>query len=76
MKIASIQINNTKVFRFFGVLTIAFFSTIFTSFAQDGEELFNTHCATCHKVLDNSTGPKLQGVRKKWADGGSTEASL
>jgi mono/diheme cytochrome c family protein len=76
MKIANSQLNSRRFTRIFGVLAFAFLSTIFSGYAQNGEELFNTHCATCHKVLDNSTGPKLQGVRKKWADGGSTEASL
>jgi mono/diheme cytochrome c family protein len=76
MKIANSQLNSRRITRILSVFAIAFLSTIFSSFAQDGEELFNTHCATCHKVLDNSTGPKLQGVRKKWLDGGSTEASL
>jgi cytochrome c2 len=76
MKIANSQLNSRRFTRIFSVFAFAFLSTIFSSFAQNGEELFNTHCATCHKVLDNSTGPKLQGVRKKWLDGGSTEASL
>lgn len=76
MKIAKSQLNSRGITRILSVVTFAFLSTIFSGFAQNGEELFNTHCATCHKVLDNSTGPKLQGVRKKWSDGGSTEASL
>ncbi len=76
MKIANSQLNSLGITRMLSVVAFAFLSTIFSGFAQNGEELFNTHCATCHKVLDNSTGPKLQGVRKKWSDGGSTEASL
>lgn len=36
--------------------------------AQDGKELFETVCSTCHKINDNSTGPKLKGVRQLWAD--------
>lgn len=76
MKIANSQLNSLGITRILSVIAFAFLSTIFSGFAQNGEELFNTHCATCHKVLDNSTGPKLQGVRKKWSDGGSTEASL
>jgi mono/diheme cytochrome c family protein len=77
------KIANSKMFSLLRItllrvaaLTLTLFTSTFTSFSQNGEELFNTHCATCHKILDNSTGPKLQGVRKKWLDGGSTEASL
>jgi len=76
MKIANYQLNRPNLALMFGVFTLVFLSTIFTGYAQNGEELFNTHCATCHKVLDNSTGPKIQGVRAKWSDGGSTDASL
>ena len=76
MKIANSQLNSKRVTQILGVFAFAFLSTIFPGYAQNGEELFNTHCATCHKVLDNSTGPKLQGVRKKWADGGAQEGSL
>lgn len=76
MKIAKSQLFSLRKISLFGVTALTFMTSIFSGFAQNGEELFNTHCATCHKVLDNSTGPKLQGVRKKWLDGGSSEASL
>lgn len=76
MKIAKSQMFSLRRFTLLSVTALTLFTSIFTGFSQNGEELFNTHCATCHKVLDNSTGPKIQGVRKKWLDGGSTEASL
>jgi cytochrome c oxidase cbb3-type subunit III len=36
--------------------------------AQDGKELFENVCSTCHKIDENSTGPKLKGARQKWVD--------
>jgi cytochrome c oxidase cbb3-type subunit III len=42
--------------------------------AQDGKELFENVCSTCHKIDENSTGPKLKGVRQKWVD--AEEADL
>jgi len=41
--------------------------------AQDGKELFENFCSTCHKINDNSTGPKLKGVLKLWADAEESE---
>jgi len=76
MKITKSQLFSIRRMALSGFTALVLFSSIFPGFSQNGEELFNTHCATCHKVLDNSTGPKLQGVRKKWLDGGSSEASL
>jgi mono/diheme cytochrome c family protein len=76
MKIAHSQILKRKNKGIIATLLFALSFFTFDAFAQNGEELFNTHCATCHKVLENSTGPKLQGVRKKWLDGGSSEESL
>ena len=76
MKISHCQLPSLRRFALFSITALTIITSTFTSFSQNGEELFNTHCATCHKVLDNSTGPKLQGVRKKWADGGAAEATL
>lgn len=45
----------------------------FTSAQESGQELFETYCATCHKIDQNSTGPKLQGVRQLWADEGEAD---
>ncbi len=42
-------------------------------FAQDGEGLFKAKCATCHNLEKDMTGPKLQGVKQKWADAGEAE---
>lgn len=42
-------------------------------FAQDGEALFKAKCATCHNLEKDMTGPKLQGVKQKWADAGEGE---
>ncbi|MEC8602827.1 MAG: cytochrome c, partial [Bacteroidota bacterium] len=42
----------------------------FSSFSQDGEKLFKANCASCHHPIKNATGPKLQGVKDKWVNGG------
>ncbi len=34
--------------------------------AQDGKTLFNTNCASCHKVDAVLTGPALLGVEDRW----------
>ena len=36
-----------------------------SGFAADGEALFKANCANCHKPLEDFTGPKLQGARKR-----------
>lgn len=61
---------------FLGLIALTYVSATSVSWSANGEELFTTHCATCHKVLDNSTGPKMQGVRAKWDEGGALEGSL
>ena len=76
MKIAKSQLISLRGLMLTSITALTFFTFIFTGFSQDGEELFNTHCATCHKVIGNSTGPQIQGVRQKWVDGGSTLESL
>jgi cytochrome c2 len=39
-----------------------------TSMAADGENLFKSYCASCHKIEENYTGPALKGVRDRWKD--------
>lgn len=36
------------------------------TFAQDGKALFEANCASCHKPIENYTGPGLQGARDRW----------
>ncbi|MEI7965320.1 MAG: c-type cytochrome [Chitinophagaceae bacterium] len=53
-------------------LFIIFLSSSEKSFGQDGEALFKANCASCHKPLENFTGPALKGARdreptKDWA---------
>jgi cytochrome c oxidase cbb3-type subunit III len=56
------------------VAGLAIISQVFIAQAQEsGKELFETFCSTCHKIDQNSTGPKLQGVRKLWDDEGEGE---
>ncbi len=53
---------------------LAIISQVFIAQAQEsGKELFETFCSTCHKIDQNSTGPKLQGVRKLWDDAGELD---
>ncbi|CAN5785424.1 c-type cytochrome [soil metagenome] len=53
--------NNT----FACILFIVFVSFSNSSFAADGEALFKANCANCHKPLEDYTGPRLQGARKR-----------
>ncbi|UTW63480.1 c-type cytochrome [bacterium SCSIO 12741] len=34
--------------------------------AQDGEKLFNSNCAACHKMDKKSIGPALLGAEERW----------
>ncbi|QEC41297.1 c-type cytochrome [Pseudobacter ginsenosidimutans] len=36
--------------------------------AQDGAKLFQDNCATCHSVVKDLTGPKLQGIEDRVKD--------
>jgi mono/diheme cytochrome c family protein len=75
MEISNIQsLKRIKTFAF-AALTFSF--AAFTNFASaQGEGLFKAKCATCHMPHKNSTGPKLAGVRAKWAAGGAKEGSI
>ncbi len=42
--------------------------------AQDGKQLFNQKCASCHAVDKNLVGPALKGVEERWADRGQLYA--
>lgn len=60
------KINWINKFKTLG-LALAIIAMIPSSFsAQDGAALFKANCASCHKVLKNSTGPKLKGARALW----------
>jgi cytochrome c551/c552 len=66
--------------RYSKILKKAFLSSLFLvlifvnnrSFAQDGQALYNQNCKSCHKPLEDFTGPMLKGARdrepnKDWA---------
>ncbi len=36
--------------------------------AQDGKQLFNQKCASCHAIDKQLVGPALRGVEERWAD--------
>ena len=50
---------------FTGLIFFALTSFSNTLFAADGEALFKANCASCHKPLEEYTGPALQGARKR-----------
>ncbi len=50
---------------FASLLLITLVSLTNTSFAADGEAIFKANCASCHKPLEDYTGPKLQGARER-----------
>ena len=52
-----------KVFTCLFLIVFLFLSQ--KSFAQDGEALFKANCASCHKPLENFTGPALKGARER-----------
>ncbi len=75
MEISNIQL--LKRFKSFAFAVFIFNFTVFSNFAlAQGEGLFKAKCATCHMPHKNSTGPKLFGVRAKWADGGAKDGSI
>lgn len=76
MKMAMNQLIGKTSGFILGLIAFTYVSVTSFSWAANGEELFTTHCATCHKVLESSTGPKMQGVRAKWEEGGALEGSL
>ena len=55
------------------ILIVAALNNTSNAVAQEGEQLFKSRCNTCHQIDKNSTGPKLKGVKQKWADAGEGE---
>ena len=75
MEISNIQTLKRIKSIAFAALTLGFVAFSNLASAQ-GEGLFKAKCATCHMPHKNSTGPKLAGVRDKWASGGAKEGSI
>jgi mono/diheme cytochrome c family protein len=75
MEISNIQ--SLKRIKSLAFAAITFSIAAFSNFASaQGEGLFKAKCATCHMPHKASTGPKLSGVRAKWAAGGAKEGSI
>jgi mono/diheme cytochrome c family protein len=75
MEISNIQ--SLKRIKSLAFAAITFSIAAFTNFASaQGEGLFKAKCATCHMTHKASTGPKLAGVKAKWAAGGAKEGSI
>jgi hypothetical protein len=73
-----------KIFNRIFASLLLFISLLFFSqktFSQNGEALFKANCASCHKPLEDFTGPALKGARGrepnpewayKWVDNVNT----
>lgn len=48
----------------------------FVSSISLGKKIFDSKCATCHKIGQHSTGPNLAGVRYRWERGGESKEML
>ena len=48
-----------------GILFLFLFSSHNYLFAQDGQAIFKTYCASCHKPDADFTGPALKGARER-----------
>ena len=48
-----------------GIIFLFLFSSHNNLFAQDGETIYKTYCASCHKPDADFTGPALKGARKR-----------
>ncbi|MEN9699829.1 MAG: hypothetical protein RLZZ301_1027 [Bacteroidota bacterium] len=74
------EISNIQLLKRFKSLAFVALSISFAAFSNNasaqGEALFKAKCSTCHMPHKNSTGPKLAGVRDKWAAGGAKEGSI
>lgn len=53
-----------------GIFFLFLFSFNNNLFAQDGQAIFKTYCASCHKVDAEFTGPPLKGARAREAAAG------
>ena len=56
------KIFQTSLASLFLVVLLSFSNS---AFAQKGEELFKANCASCHKPLEDMTGPALKGARER-----------
>lgn len=56
--------------------TVVVLGAFDVSAQPNGEAIFKAKCSTCHQPHVDGTGPKLFGVRQKWADGGAKEGSI
>src|SRR5258708_3967520 len=50
---------------FISLLFVFFLSLFNQSFALDGEAIYKANCASCHKPLEDFTGPALKGARQR-----------
>jgi mono/diheme cytochrome c family protein len=62
------MISHRSIAKSIFISTLIFLSISFgnNANAQDGKSLFNTNCASCHKMDQNLAGPALEGVEERW----------
>jgi len=48
-----------------GIFFLLLFSPQINLFAQDGQAIFKSYCASCHKPDKDFTGPALKGARQR-----------
>ena len=54
-------------------LFLFIFNSYFSVFAQDGQAIFKTYCASCHKPDADYTGPALKGARERQIAAGKSK---
>ncbi len=59
------RIAKTLVVRLVVILILSFGNKLY---AQNGQALFSSNCASCHAVYRDLTGPALAGVEDRWGD--------
>jgi len=69
-QLIAIMIDHRSIVKAFLPFVISSF-LLFASLglqAQDGKQLFNQKCASCHAIDKQLVGPALKGVEDRWPD--------
>src|SRR5437660_454726 len=53
-----------------GIFFLLLISSLNLLFATDGQSVYKTYCASCHKPDANFTGPMLKGAKERQAAAG------
>jgi len=65
-----VNMTNLSCTRKLSIITTFTFLLLFSnqSFSQDGKQLFQQNCASCHAMDKQLTGPALAGAAERWND--------